>query len=319
MSAEMYFGVFALVEGAVAITLNASIIILNMKSLRRGSKLTPPDVIHMVMGMVNISLRGLLLGHFLGMSLSASYITISFYITVIALPFLMYYTFWLTAWLCAYYCSSITTFSHRLFPWMKRCLTTSLPRLLVSTGLASFVISFPAIWIIFVNIQGQYIGNGTFVLSSLGIASRSIVYTAVVNLLGCCLPFVVIFVSLVTSVSSLLRHVWNIKQNNSERIRPKLQSHINAIRTMTLLLILSGTFYTAENILFSIESMEDVKFVVSWFLIIVFPTAEAAIIIQASLKLRKIFLGAVCPAGWVNNMKNIKNLGILNPELNPRG
>ncbi|XP_056392742.1 taste receptor type 2 member 40-like [Hyla sarda] len=315
MSSSMYFGVFSLVEGVMGITLNAFIILTNMIGLRSGSKLTPPDIIHVVMGMVNISLRGLLLGHFLGIWLSASY-SIWFYVTASPVPFLMYYTFWLTAWLCTYYCTSITTSNNGLFTWMKRCLPSSLPHLLVSSGLVSLVISIPANWVLYVSFQGTSFGNGTFIITNVGIRSKSLVYIVMANLLGCCLPFILILFSLITSVSSLLRHIRNMKKNNLESIRHKLQSHINAIRTMVMLLMLSGLFYTAESILFNIESMGDVKIVVSWWVIIMFPTSEAVIMIQASQKLRKTFLGVFCPAKLMNG---ITNLATLNLKLNPAG
>ncbi|XP_069841136.1 taste receptor type 2 member 8-like [Dendropsophus ebraccatus] len=315
MSSTMYFNVFSLVEGVVAITLNACITLINMNDLRQGKKLSPSDIIHMVMGMVNISMSSFLNGHFLGMWLSVSY-SIWFYVTATPLSFLMYYTFWLTAWICAYYCTSITTTSHRLFTWMRRCLSTSLPYLLVFTGLGLLLISLPANWILHPKLQGQYFGNDTFILTRVGIESKSIVYTVVTNLLACCLPFLVILFSLLTTVSSLLRHVWNMKQSHLEGVQPKLQSHIKAIRTMVMLLILSGIFYVAESILFSIEAIGDIKIVVSWCLILLFPTAEAIIMIQASRKLRKAFLGVICPLKLGNN---IKNLGTRNPKHNPAG
>ncbi|KAG8536927.1 hypothetical protein GDO81_025422 [Engystomops pustulosus] len=308
MSSAVSFGLLSLVELVVAITLNAGIIIIHMKGLRCGSKLPPVDIIHVAMGLVNISLATFLLGHFLGMSLSTFYPQISFHVTIIPLPFLMYFTFWLTAWLCAYYCTGINTSSHRLISWMKTCLRTSMPHLLVFSGLGSLAISLPAFWILHFKLQGQYSENGTFLGTSVGIGSQSIVYSFVGNLLGCFLPFIVILVSLITSVSSLVRHVWKIKQSDQESKRPKLRSHINALRTMVLLLILSGMFYTAETMLFNISSMEDNRIVASWSLIIIFPTAEAIIMIQASRNLRKIFLGAICPSKLVNNIMDLRTM-----------
>ncbi|XP_073416666.1 taste receptor type 2 member 9-like [Dendrobates tinctorius] len=305
----IHLGALSLVEGVVAISLNASIIIINVKSLKGGWKRTPSDLIHVAMGMVNIILRGLLLGHFVGLWLSTSYLTMAFSVTVITLPFLMHYTFWLTAWLCIYYCTSISNFSHRFFPWMKRWLTNVLPYLLMFSGLGSLVISIPGIWTLQMKIHTQDLGNETFIFTSVVIASTSIEYTVVSNMLGCCAPFMVILVSLITSVSSLLRHMCNIKLNNPQSLHPKLQPHVNAIGTMVLLLTLSGIFYTAETILFYTQSLSDMRTVVCWCLIFVFPTIEAIIMIQASPKLRKAFQGAICPSKL---MENNKNLGTLN-------
>ncbi|XP_069591810.1 taste receptor type 2 member 9-like [Ranitomeya imitator] len=305
----IHLGVFSFVEGLVAISLNASIIIINVKSLKGGWKRTPSDLIHVAMGMVNISLRGLLLGHFVGLWLSTSYITMAFSVTVIPLPFLMYYTFWLTAWLCGYYCTSITNFSHRFFPWMKRWLTNVLPYLLMFSGVGSLVISIPGIWTLRMKIQEQHLGNGSFIFTSVVIVSTSIEYTVVSNVLGCSVPFMVILISLITSVSSLLRHICSIKLNNPHSLHPKLQPHVNAIGTMVLLLTLSGIFYTAEIILFYTQSLSDTRIVVCWCVIFVFPTIEAIIMIQASPKLRKTFQEAICPSKL---MENAKNLGTFN-------
>ncbi|KAM4024059.1 taste receptor type 2 member 2-like [Anomaloglossus baeobatrachus] len=257
--------------------------------------------------MVNITLRGFLFGNFFGLWFSASYMTLAFSVTIIPLPFLMFYTFWLTAFLCAHYCTTITNFSHTCFPWMKRCLTTFFPYLIVFSGFGSLIISIPAIWILFLKIQEQHLGNTT--LTSVVIASKSIEYTVMSNVLGCFLPFMVVLISLIISVSSLLRHIWNIKQNNPESLHPNLRPYVNAIRTMILLITLSGIFYTAETIIFYSKSMSDMSSIISWSLIVVFPKAKAIIMIQASLKLRTTILGAICPSKLV---KNTKNLGTLN-------
>ncbi|XP_063789059.1 taste receptor type 2 member 40-like [Pseudophryne corroboree] len=285
----------AITEGVVAITLNAVIIIICVKSMKNGVKLRPSDVIHIIMAAANITLRGLLLSQSLGSLFLANYVTDSYYMVLVLLPFLMYFIFWLTAWLCAYYCATITNFSHRLCVWVRQCLSAFLPHLLLLSGVGSLAISLPSIWTVFLKAQLQNPGNSTLSSAMVnGVVFTSLPYTVLANLLGSGLPFIFIITSLVVTVSSLLRHVCNMKGNDSG-FTPNLQAHIHAVRTMILFLVLSAVFYTSVIIVNAgASNFEGAMTITGWFIIMLFPTAEAIVIIQGSSRLRKVFQLSFC-------------------------
>ncbi|XP_063789058.1 taste receptor type 2 member 1-like [Pseudophryne corroboree] len=245
--------VFSVIEGVVAIALNTGIIIINVNSIKNGLKLIPSELIHLTMGVANITMQSLLLAE-----LRISYL----WVDLVLLPFLMFFTSWLSAWLCAYYCATITNFSHRLFVWTEE----------------------------------GHSENGTLSSSTVtGVVCSSLLYMILLNCLGFCFPFLVILISLMITSSSLIRHIWNIKNKNSGITPPKLQAHTNAIRTIALFLILSGVYYIAEVIIFTGNSNSTVSLkYFSWCMIMIFPTAEAIVITQGSARFRKVFLGMVC-------------------------
>ncbi|XP_040211629.1 taste receptor type 2 member 40-like [Rana temporaria] len=270
----------------LAIPFNTCIVMGNLEIIRKKGKLSSTDVIFLGKGIVNILLQCVL-------SLQGMFYVFSPEILIIRQVyvsvntsgyFLIYYSFWLTVWLSAHYCTSITNLSYGFFIWIKRILSNFLNQLLFLTALGVFIVSVPGFWIVYGgSIQSSE--NGTE--ASINSFHFPVSYLVPANTLGIILPFFLSLLCLVLTFSFLLRYVWRVKNNDSGSTRPNLQAHVTALRTIFFLLLMF-TFFCMSRVLIFFENSSLT--IVSWNLQLLAPSVEAAIIFQASNKLRRIIL-----------------------------
>ncbi|XP_073490728.1 taste receptor type 2 member 40-like [Aquarana catesbeiana] len=280
----------------VGTPLNTFILIFSCKNLKNGHSVSPTNLIYAVKELVNIFLQLVLTAEYLLILLWPQLLVIRE--VHLTMTFLMlspiYYSYWLTGWLCAHYCLSISNFTHRLLVGFKRILSSFLPQILLLSAIISFVSSVLSLWEIHMEFQEHPSTNSsqyTPIVSVVFLMPTACRLVAM--LLGCCLPFILSLVSIGVTMSSLVRHMKKMKQNFSDNKGPNLQVYINTTRTMILFLTLSVISYIV-GLLFitSISSYE--MMIISLLSITSFPLFEAAIIIQAVPKLRKMVVGKVC-------------------------
>ncbi|XP_063789031.1 taste receptor type 2 member 40-like [Pseudophryne corroboree] len=289
----------------ISIILNSYIVIMDVKSIKHGQKLNPSHLIHLLRGLVNIPLQCSLTAQGLLYVICASVLSIKeVYLPLIIIQLTMTYcSFWLTAWLCAYYCTTITNFRYGLCVWLQRISSSSLLLLLLLTAGGTFLMGLLCIWNVTFEAEVKGSENstvGTSFISGTFIANP--LYSVIATCLGCGLPFILVLYSIILTVYSLMRHVYNMKQSDSGFTRPKLQAHINAIRTVTLILIVFVTFCIAEIVLSTAKfsTIPDDKLLTSWSIVMFYPAAESIIAIQASSKLRKMIVEKVSAVCWRN-------------------
>ncbi|XP_073490718.1 taste receptor type 2 member 40-like [Aquarana catesbeiana] len=278
--------VFYYVECVLALSLNSCIVLLNGKSLYNGTKKNPSAVIQLIMGLINLTMRGLLFTQFTAMFFPNFRFEGIYHVASFFLPFQMYFSSWLISGLCAYYCIRIVHFTQQVFIWVRRTLSSWLPWGLLLSGVGSIALSVGNIWT--VKMTPMYYNSTLLVTSYMGSIPLSLTYTAISIFLGFCLPFIISSVSLLTTAVSLFRHIWKIKHQDSGFSPAQVQVHVNAIRTMILLLLLDVIFFISEMVVYNLMS------VICWIVITVFPTLEATIIIQSSGTLSKVILGRLC-------------------------
>ncbi|XP_056392714.1 taste receptor type 2 member 143-like [Hyla sarda] len=286
--------IFGILDSVAAYILNMCILAASIQNLKTGERLNPPDLIHLVIGAVNIVFQCLLVSQ----GILTVFFTYLMFIREIFVPAmvstltLMYFIYWLTAWLCIYYCVTIPNFNHPLFVWSKRKISMYLPRLLLITAAGCFFISLPTIWIVNVNITQQSAGNSTCdptVISGTFSFQPSYIQTA--SFIGCFLPFLLILVSNLMTGSSLLGHICKMRQNDSGLSQAKDQAHINAIRTIFRFISMSIIFYINAVLFFSVSiNPEDPQIIVHWLIFMSFPTSQSLNIIYSNPKLRKHFV-----------------------------
>ncbi|XP_077305931.1 taste receptor type 2 member 2-like [Lithobates pipiens] len=284
--------VFYYVECALALSLNSCIVLLNGKSLYNGAKKNPSAVIQLIMGLINITMRGLLFTQFTALFFPNFRFEGIYHVAIFFLPFQMYFSSWLISWLCAYYCIRIVHFTHQVFIWVRRTLSSWLPWGLVLSGVGSVALCIGNIWT--VKMTPGYYNSTLLDTTYMETIPLSLTFTAICLFLGVCLPFIISSVSLLTTAVSLFRHIWNIKHQDSGFSPAQVQVHVNAIRTMILLLLLDVLFYIAVMTVNNILNNTNPMSIACWIGVIVFPTLEAAIIIQSSSVLRKMVLGRLC-------------------------
>ncbi|XP_073490709.1 taste receptor type 2 member 4-like [Aquarana catesbeiana] len=283
-------------EGLLSFYLNFFILVFHLKSLRKGIKLNPSSLIQLIMGAINISLRGIMLGTSIVTLFLIFQVAKLYHAMMVIIPFHLKFSYWLIAWLCAYYCTTITNIKHRLFIWMKRILMSFLPHLLFLSAVVSFILPVQSVW--YLNAQ---ISDDNSTLSNIFPRFEVFISDFTVIAISClcsCLPFLVTLGSLMVTMSSLFIHIWKVKKNDSGFAPPNLQAHVSAVRTMILFLVLSVIVNVAEivklmGLSFFNFSNGTVQFLI-WLLAATFPLAEAAIIIQSSRKLKKRFLQMFC-------------------------
>nr|DBA18933.1 TPA: hypothetical protein GDO54_014824 [Pyxicephalus adspersus] len=281
--------------------LNTCIILGTWKSLINGVKTNRFDLIHLVMGITNILMQSLLtVDHILFWFLEF-YDSIHL-IVVFPLLFFIRFTYWPMAWLCACYCTVITRFNHRIFIFIKKVICNFLPHLLLLSVIWSLGFTLIQFKCVMYDFSGCMKGafNATK-KSQLG-AFYNFSETLIISL-DYFFPFFIIVTSLMVTVSSLLTHIWNMNKAGSD-FRQNIQLHVNAARTLMLLLLLSIAFYISTiTTLTKTYSLENIVVVVSWVMITMFPTAEGAILIQANPKLRNMFLTWLSAGGLLGCRK----------------
>lgn len=291
------FALIGLLLGTgISVTLNTGIIIAAAKSLKNGRKVSPPDALHLVMGLVNLLLQGgmTVQGLLFVLYVSAMFIK-EVYFPITALVFtLIYFSSWLNVWLSSYYCTSISNFPHQPFLWFRKTMSTSLWPLLLLSAAGSFAIGVSSIWALNADIETNSLDNRTGGSSFVkGTFYFSPFYVNIATILGCFVPFSLTFLSILLTFCSLTRHVKKLKKNYSGFTR---QAHNNAIRRMCRMFTLSAVFCISQLMFFPSRpgSSPDALVTISWSLILVYPTADAIVIIQASSKIQKIFGETFC-------------------------
>ncbi|XP_040211632.1 taste receptor type 2 member 8-like [Rana temporaria] len=278
----------------LAIPSNTCIVMGNLDIIRKKGKLSPSDVIFLGKGIVNIllqcvmSLQGMLL-----VLCPEIFFIIQVYVFVnISGYFLIYYSFWLTFWLSAHYCTSITNLSYGFFIWIKRIVSNFLSLLLFLTALVLFIVTVPGFLILY----GESISSSENSTEASDNKFHEIFsgYMAATTLV---LPFCLSLLCLVLTSSFLLRHVWRVKNNDSGSTRPNLQAHVTALRTIFFLFLIFTIFCMSQAFLFLPNFS---LFIVGWNLQLLSPSVEAAVIFQASNKLRRIILRRF----WTRSRRN---------------
>ncbi|XP_073490756.1 taste receptor type 2 member 8-like [Aquarana catesbeiana] len=291
-----FFSVFVCsVLGLVlAIPSNTCIVMVNLDIIRKKGKLSPTDVIFLAKGIVNILLQCVLSleGMIHVFSPGVLYIIQVYVFVSTSVYFLTYYSFWLTFWLSAHYCTSITNLSYGFLIWLKRIVSNFLSEVFFLTALGTFIVGVPWFWIVYAESLLQSPENITehYVLVSLS-------YSVPANILGVILPFCLSLLCLVLTFSFLLRHVWRVKNNDSGSTRPNLQAHVTALRTIFFLLLMF-TFYCMSQLLLLFPNSS--LGIIIWNLHLLSPSMEAAVIFQASNKLRRILLRRFWTRSWRN-------------------
>ncbi|XP_077305974.1 taste receptor type 2 member 8-like [Lithobates pipiens] len=282
---------------SLAIPSNTCIVMGNLDIIRKKGKLSPTDVIFLAKGIVNLLLQCVLSLQGTLFVLSPEILSIrQLYVFVkLSSNFLTYYNFWLTVWLSAHYCTTITNLSYGFFIWIKRIVSNFLSHLLFLTALGVFIVSVPIIWTLTEDSNLQSSENSTG--ASNIVFHEKFSYFVAENTLGAILPSCLSFLCLVLTSSFLLRHVWRVKNNDSGSTRPNLQAHVTALRTIFFLLLIFTLFCISRAVMFSHNPS---LLTVSWDLQLLSPSVEAAVIFQASNKLRRIILRKF----WTRNRRN---------------
>uniref|UniRef100_A0A8C5QBZ0 Taste receptor type 2 n=1 Tax=Leptobrachium leishanense TaxID=445787 RepID=A0A8C5QBZ0_9ANUR len=278
---------------SIGILLNSCILAMNVRDWKRGTRLSLCDKILVLIAWNNVHLQCVMHGSlFILLFFPALYqnsVIFSMCAGVIIHQILCNVKF--TSCLCIYYCLSIVTLKHPLIVCMKQRIVVVMSGLLLVAGVGSFVISILIIW----NAHTEPInptGNrtSTLLLGNLSIQVNP-TYIFLIISGGCCLPFLMAFLSVSLILISLGTHAWNMKQNPSGFRVPSVDTHLRAARIMIQLILLFAIYCSSQVILFSsswtIRSFLDIG---AFFLTLTYPGTHAWILIMGNSKLWSGFL-----------------------------
>ncbi|XP_044160566.1 taste receptor type 2 member 119-like [Bufo gargarizans] len=195
------------------------------------------------------------------------------------LYFLIELSFWHATWLSIYYCLKLVNLPCQFFFQLKLHFSTFVPLLLVGSIIGSLLINVPFLW----TLQITQIYNMTEY--KFAMVYPHIIFNMIV---GCCLPFLITFTSIVLCVNSLLRHIMKVKSNEINFQRPQLKAHMGAVKTMVarlildLILCLGSTVSLMSGLTFGI-----VVDTACWLYIMVYSTSLSILFILGNPKLKK--------------------------------
>ncbi|XP_068103520.1 taste receptor type 2 member 40-like [Hyperolius riggenbachi] len=272
---------------------NTCAIAAHMKSLKVGVKLNASDLIQLVMGATNISLLLITVADAIALMFPLFYVRHFYTPKIVMSIFHLHFSYWLIAWLCMHYWTSITNFKHKIFVWIKRKLSLFIPHLLLLSAIVSFALALQIIWNFRIQISPKNSTSSSIIFDTeVSFPDAHLTLTTSVIF---CLPFYTIFYFLMVTMFSIFKHIWNIRHNDLGMTRPNLHAHVHALKTMTSFLLISSLVCVGAFLFFRISSwVMDSKTIIVYVFINTFPLAEAAIIIESSPKLRKMFLDMFC-------------------------
>ncbi|XP_063789024.1 taste receptor type 2 member 41-like [Pseudophryne corroboree] len=279
LSVRIVISIILSIIGVHGIIINSAILSVYIKLWRMRNRLGASDPILLSKALTNLLL--------VCTTLPIHYL-LNFYTqinTEILLPvdyvlFVLYnMSLWNTAWLSICYCVKLVTVTHRIFLWVKMWFPSSITKLLIGSAIWSLLVNLPFIWT-----AEMIFKNRT--RSSL----VDVFYCAVNVLLSYVLPFTLTFTCIGLSVTSLLHHVWRIRQNVSQdSSSPQLQALVRAAVTMILHVLLDLVFLITDVYMFA-ESFRGspVLQILFWMFLFSYPSVQAFILIFGNPKLKKI-------------------------------
>lgn len=283
----------AALENLLSFSLNIFIVVFYIRSLWQGKPLNPPSLIQLIMGVLNVSMQGMMLGSSIVLWLPSDHAMMSYHAIILIVRSCLNFSHWLVVWLSVYYCTTITNIRCQAFIWMKRNLVSFLPHLLCLSAVGSFAWSIQMFW--YLKIQAPH-GNSTLHRTLFSSQLSTLDLNEILfNYVTFSVPFMITLSSLLVTMSSLIKHVRKVKSNDSGFAPPKLQAHVSAVRTMLFFLVLSliVTAFETVKLLIAPFMGQYAKQIVP-LVVDLFAVAEASIIIQSSRKLKERFAQMFC-------------------------
>uniref|UniRef100_A0A8C5QEV1 Taste receptor type 2 n=1 Tax=Leptobrachium leishanense TaxID=445787 RepID=A0A8C5QEV1_9ANUR len=280
------FEVVVILESLSGVTLNSCILAIYIKEWRHGTRLKAFHQVHMSMALVNIVLQCTVIVVLFVVWSPRYYFKEVLILLVLSFSFI-HLGFWLMTCLCVYYVVSISNSGHRVWSWLKSNISIIVPKFILVSAVGSFALNVPNFWTFHFQTQNTD-SSVNITLSSTNMGDTvhmDPVYQLISSFLGSFLPIGLSTLCLGHALTSLLMHMWRIKHTSSTLSRPNLQSHIRAVRSMALILILCLIFLLAQVSSFiSTPTIDNNLYITSCFLMVLFPTLQALVIIQATLK-----------------------------------
>ncbi|KAM8924666.1 taste receptor type 2 member 9-like [Pelodytes ibericus] len=277
-----------LVAGLVG---NVFIFVVNLMEWRKKRSLNSCDILVSSLAVSNILLQCLAGVFCFSILFSTNFVTnyeMNSVLMIISL-FLLSSSLWLSAWLCADYCVRIINNNKAYFVWLK----VTLPKLEPWLGCGSVVVSFitSLATVLDMNLNFNLVTHAIIGNSSAHTVVIENYYDFIYMYIACVsFAFVVCFIAVTSILLSLFKHVKLMERSPETLVAPRFVALFGAAKTVTLLLLLYISVYTAIMLTFTSKASPGKQgFWVCALIILSFPTLNACILVQGNLRLNKAF------------------------------
>ncbi|XP_069841122.1 taste receptor type 2 member 41-like [Dendropsophus ebraccatus] len=160
--------------------------------------------------------------------------------------FCIFFTTCQISWLCSFYCIKLVSFQNRFIVVLKSRLPSILPWIIAGTVVVSAMVMFLMFAILYISAPIENITNSTYYCRRINetYTDYLLFFTERYNIVTS-LPFSLTLVSLSCTVWTLIRHIRRVRGTLSLD-RSHLEAHIDAIKTMILLLVLNSSYYISK-------------------------------------------------------------------------
>uniref|UniRef100_A0A8C8S0S0 Taste receptor type 2 n=1 Tax=Pelusios castaneus TaxID=367368 RepID=A0A8C8S0S0_9SAUR len=191
---------------------------------------------------------------------------------------------WFAAWLSVLYCAKIANFTQPLFLWLKRKISSLLPKLMVGSSLFSLVNSVPFLW----NTYNVYSNNSMANTTEQRVLKDSNFFPLLfLCSIGLCLPLIVFVASTVMLIISLWRHTRKMQNNEPGFMDPSMEAHLGAIKSIFSFLILYIFYFVALLILLSNILANNIGDIICRVMMAAYPMGHSIILILGNPKLKQ--------------------------------
>ncbi|KAG8547848.1 hypothetical protein GDO81_027309 [Engystomops pustulosus] len=197
---------------------------------------------------------------------------------------------WCSTCLCFYYCVKIVNLQGKLFYRIKARISTLVSWLLAFSVVLSWSAGLPAYWDLYLLVsitKFNISGNITTEETTKYWSRCNCIFDIYICIASA--AFVIISLTGGTIISSLCKHMRRMKQNNEGFGHGKINTHLSAARTVTLLLVVYVIFYGSFTLIYNpLGFPDDITMTLCLILISCFPSINSIILIFGNRKLTNV-------------------------------
>ncbi|KAG9461930.1 hypothetical protein GDO78_015372 [Eleutherodactylus coqui] len=206
--------------------------------------------------------------------------------------FIFYSSLWIATILCVFYCVKIVTYNYKLFTFLKTRISTMVPWLIPASLLISLIFSL-TFGLVDYYFKLQKVSNGSSenmtasrLANSERFTHRFLIYTV-----GSIPPFMIFCVTNILLIHFLLTHTRRMRSNEFHIQSPNLQSHFNALKSMTLFLLLQIMLLICMSLSISGRLLDlTLSFVVNSIILCSPPLLHSLYMVYSSNEVKKMFV-----------------------------
>ncbi|XP_066445575.1 taste receptor type 2 member 40-like [Eleutherodactylus coqui] len=166
--------------------------------------------------------------------------------------FLLFTNFWFATVLCVFYCVKITSYNCKFWIFLKMKISTVIFWFLLASLLLSASSSLPFVFHGFnQEPQNLTINSSQNMTIYNNITVTNLSKWLLMFLVGSCPPFLIFCITICLLLHSLYLHIRRMRSSGSGFQSPNLESHISAVKSMSLFLVLQIIYFMLINVILS--------------------------------------------------------------------